>query len=77
MVAGSNRQAPAWWFSVQICCMFSIPQYRRKSDLGLCITLELANKMRLRGADFQLQNKFGRKVGQKLALRSGILFASP
>jgi len=36
----------------------------------------LAKRMPLRSADFQSKNVFGRRIRQKSALRSGILFAS-
>jgi len=49
--------------------MFQIPKFRRKSDLGLCTTLELAKRMQLRGADFRLKNSFGRKICRNSALR--------
>jgi len=45
--------------------------------VGLCTTLGLAKRMRLRGAGFKLKNVLCRQICPKSALRSQILFASP
>jgi len=40
------------------------------------MTSVLAKRTPMRSADFRFLNVFGRKIRQKSALRSGILFAS-
>ena len=52
-VAGSKRLALAFYFSVRIWYMLSISKCRGKSNLGLCMTLVLAKRIRLRSANFE------------------------
>jgi len=47
MSAGSKRRALAFYFGVRFCNMFLISKCRGESDLGLCATLVLANRMLL------------------------------
>jgi hypothetical protein len=47
----SKRRALAFYFPVQICYTFPISKRREESDLGLCMTSGLAQRMRLRGGD--------------------------
>ena len=75
-VAGSKRRALAFYFPIRIWFVFSISKCRGESDLGLCMSSVLAQRMRLRNADFRFKNVFGRKIHRKLALRSGIPFSS-
>ena len=49
---------------------------RGQSDLGLCMISVLSKGMQPRSADFGFTNVFGRRMRWKLALRSGVLFAS-
>jgi len=77
MAAASKHSALAFYFSVRIRrrCMFLISKWRGESDLGLCMTSGLAERMRPHSADFQFLNVVGRKIRQMSSLRSGILFA--
>jgi len=75
-VARSKGCALAFCFSVRIWYMFLISICRGKLDLGVCMTSVLAKKMQPHGADFRFKNVFGRRICQKSALRSHILFAS-
>jgi len=76
MAAASKRWVLAFCFSVKICYTFLILKYRGESDLGRCMSSVLAKRMPLHSADFWFLNVFGCKIRRKLALRSGILFAS-
>ena len=76
MSAGGKRRAIAFEFSIRISYMFLISKCRRESDLGLCTTLQLANKMPLRSGYFWLKNVFRPQTCQDLPMRCGILFAS-
>ena len=51
-VAGSKRQALAFYFSVRTWYMFFISKCEWKLDLGVCMTSVLAKRMRLHSADF-------------------------
>jgi len=51
-VAGSKRQAQAFYFSVRILYVFLISKCRGESDLGLCMSSVLAKRMYLHIADF-------------------------
>jgi len=53
MAAGGKRRALAFYLSVQIFCVFLMSKCRGESDLGLFMTLVLANRMPLRSADFR------------------------
>jgi len=52
-VAGSKRQSLAFYFPVRIWYILLISKCRGKSEFGLCMTLVLAKRLRLRSADFQ------------------------
>jgi len=69
MAAASKRRALAFYFSVQICYKFLISKCRGESDLGLCMTSELVNRIRLWSADFRFLNVFGRKIPLNTHLR--------
>ena len=75
MSAGSKRRAIAFYISIRICHMFLISTCRGESDLSLCTTSVLANRMLLRGGDFQRKNVFHRKICRNLPMRGGILLA--
>ena len=49
----SKRQALAFDFSIQICYKFLKSKCGGESDLGLCLTLRFAKKMRVRSTDFR------------------------
>jgi len=55
---------------------FLILKCRGKSDLGLCMTLVLAKRMRLRSADFKQILRSNTFLNQKSALCVRILFTS-
>ena len=76
MAVGGKRRALLSIFPVRICYMFLMSQCRGESDLGLCMTSVLAQRMLLRSTDFRFLNVFGRNIHRKSVLRSGILFAS-
>ena len=63
-------------FSVKMCYVFFKSKCRGKSDLGLCMSLVVAKRMRLRSANFRFKNMFDRRICQKSALRSRIFFES-
>ena len=75
-VAGRKRLALAFHFLIRIWYVFLISKCRGESDLGLCMTSELAKRMRLSSGDFLFQNVFGHKIRRMSALLSRILFAS-
>jgi len=77
MAAGSKRRALAFYFFVLICYMFFISKCRREWDPGLCMALELVNRMTLRTGEFWRILRPNRFKNRKSALRSGILFANP
>ena len=56
MAAGGKRRAIAFHVSVRIFYVFLVSKCRGESDLGLCTTSGLAQRMPLRGADCWLQN---------------------
>ena len=74
-VAGSKHRALAF-YSLQFCYVLLVSMCRGESDLGLCMTLKLAERMRLLSADFWFRNVFGLWIRRKSALRSRILIAS-
>jgi len=76
MATGSKRRAIACYFPVRICYMFPISKFRGELDLGLCMTLVLANRIPLRSADFRRILRPNTFKNRKSALRSDILFAS-
>jgi len=77
MAEGGKCRARAFYFPVRICRVFPISKCREESDLGLCMTSGLAKRMPLRSADFRRILRPSTFKNRKLALRSGILFASP
>ena len=72
----SKHRALVFYFSVRIWYMFSISKCREEPDLGLCMNLLFAKRMPLRSVDFRLKSVLGRRIRRKLALRSGVFFAS-
>jgi len=76
-VAGSKYRALAFYFSVRMWHMFLISKYREKSNLGLRMTSVLAQRMRLRSANFQQILRPSTFLNQKSALCGRILCASP
>jgi len=76
MSAGSKRRALAFYFCVRIYHTFLKPNRRGESDIGLCTTSQLANRMQAH------LGKFWRICGQthfhnwKSPPGSGICFAS-
>jgi len=56
--------------------MFLMSNGRGESDLGMCMTSRIANRMRLSSADFRFSDVFGRKIRRESTLRSNIFFAS-
>ena len=76
MVVGSQRRASGNYFHIRVCYMFVIPKCRGELEPCLCTTSVLANRMTLRGGDFRLAKKFGRKICRNLPMLRGILFTS-
>ena len=78
LVQGCEKQtlSASIFFSIQFCYVFLVSMCRGEWDLGLCMTLKLAERMRLLSADFWFRNVFGRWIRRKSALRSRILIAS-
>ena len=74
-VVGSKRWSLAVYFSVRIWYVFLISKYREELDLGPCMSLVRAKRMRLRSADFQRILRPNTFLNRKSALRSRILFA--
>ena len=75
-VAGVKHQALAFYYSIQIWYVFLPSICKGESDLGLFTTSGLAKRIRLHAANFQFKNVCGRKIRQRSALHSRILFAS-
>ena len=69
MVAASNCQALAFYFSVRIWYMILISKCREESDLGLC--MRLPKRMPLRSADFRRILRPNTFKNRKSTLRSG------
>jgi len=65
-----SKCRPTYYFSVRIWYMFSVSTCRGKLDLGVCMTLVFAQRMRPHSADFRFKNVFGRRIRWKSALRS-------
>jgi len=73
---GSKRQVLAFYFAIRICYMDLISKCRKKSDLGLCMSLGLAKRMPLRSGDFRRILWRSTFLNRKSPLHSGILFPS-
>jgi len=64
MAAESKRRALALLLFVpwQFCIVFVMSKCSGGSDLGMCMTLGLAKRMRLRSGDFRFKNVFCREI---------------